>query len=195
MSRQQMLPHWAEWISFAGDSRARISHSLDASRVLAESKAVFGRSTGESFASFDRASLSWKTYQRSLQGEWGRFSGIWPLRGTLQNGNAYALPTSEHRISEIGCSFWPTPTATDAKASGSAHLTTESGRHTGTTLTDAAVRGKGGHLNPAWVETLMGFPMGWTDVSPTDGPPRQASHKPHGSLPGVHKASRGGRGV
>lgn len=35
---------------------------------------------------------------------------------------------------------WPTPTATDAKASGAAAYLTASGRHAGTTLTDAAVR-------------------------------------------------------
>jgi len=38
---------------------------------------------------------------------------------------------------------WPTPTGTDCKASGSAAYSTESGRHSGTTLTDATQRGKG----------------------------------------------------
>lgn len=37
--------------------------------------------------------------------------------------------------------LWPTATAGDAKASGAAGYSTESGRHSGTTLTDAAVRG------------------------------------------------------
>jgi len=36
--------------------------------------------------------------------------------------------------------LWPTATATDAKASGSAGYSTESGRHAGVTLTDATVR-------------------------------------------------------
>lgn len=36
--------------------------------------------------------------------------------------------------------LWPTATATDAKASGAAGYSTDSGRHSGTTLTDAAVR-------------------------------------------------------
>ena len=33
--------------------------------------------------------------------------------------------------------FWPTPTAKDEASSGSAAYSTESGRHSGTTLTDA----------------------------------------------------------
>jgi hypothetical protein len=37
--------------------------------------------------------------------------------------------------------LWPTPTACDAQASGAGGHSTESGRHSGTTLTDAVVRG------------------------------------------------------
>jgi hypothetical protein len=44
------------------------------------------------------------------------------------------------RIDENDSSSWPTATATDAKASGAAGYSSESGRHSGTTLTDAAVR-------------------------------------------------------
>jgi len=41
--------------------------------------------------------------------------------------------------------------------------------------------GEEGRLNPAWVESLMGFPPGWTAL--TDGPPLQ-DHNTPGSLPG-----------
>ena len=51
-----------------------------------------------------------------------------------------ALRTSAHPTVESGGSAWPTPTATDAKASGAAGYSTDSGRHSGTTLTDRAVR-------------------------------------------------------
>jgi hypothetical protein len=27
-----------------------------------------------------------------------------------------------------------------------------------------------GRLNPAWVEWLMGFPIGWTDLGPSETP-------------------------
>lgn len=71
---------------------------------------------------------------------------------------------------------WPTPTSGDAKASGAAGYSTESGRHEGTALTDATCRSgppapetQPGEtaptlaLNPRFVETLMGWPDGWTD--------------------------------
>ena len=72
---------------------------------------------------------------------------------------------------------WPTATAGDAKSTGAASYSTESGRHSGTTLTDA-VRGHQApptetpgpesrpKLNPRFVEWLMGFPAGWTDSAP-----------------------------
>jgi DNA (cytosine-5)-methyltransferase 1 len=44
--------------------------------------------------------------------------------------------------------LWPTPTATDCKASGGAAYGTESGRHAGTTLTDAIVRGARHETDP-----------------------------------------------
>ena len=44
-------------------------------------------------------------------------------------------------------SLWPT--ATDAKASGAAGYSTESGRHAGTTLTDAVVRMDGLYPSPS----------------------------------------------
>ena len=85
----------------------------------------------------------------------------------------------------------PTPTSMDYKASGAAGYSTESGRHAGTTLTDAVVRyptpmgrdwkgrsqksdliptaageipGSGRVLNPQFVEWMMGWPVGWTCV-------------------------------
>jgi len=53
--------------------------------------------------------------------------------------------------------MWPTPTAHNAKetAAPSEHL-----RNTPTLAAQA-----GGSLNPTWVEWLMGFPEGHTDLN------------------------------
>jgi hypothetical protein len=50
------------------------------------------------------------------------------------NGNGMGTPLG------IAVKLWPTPTSTDHKASGVAGYSTESGRHSGTTPTDAVVR-------------------------------------------------------
>lgn len=49
---------------------------------------------------------------------------------------------------------WPTPTSDDAN-----NATRESGQY------QSLPREAGGQLNPTWVETLMGFPAGYTDLS------------------------------
>jgi len=51
---------------------------------------------------------------------------------------------------------WPTPTAQDAKNNGG-----PSQMHRNSLPLNAEA---GGSLNPAWVEWLMGYPTGWTDL-------------------------------
>jgi len=53
--------------------------------------------------------------------------------------------------------MWPTPTARDWKDNGKSPA--ELARNSKTLATHA-----GGKLNPQWVEWLMGFPIGWTDL-------------------------------
>jgi len=152
------------------------------------------------------------------------------------NGNGMGTPLA------MAVRLWPTPTSGDSGDSGdsgAAGYSTESGRHTGTTLTDAAARGiwatptasdadrgptstqnggtlpnqverkwatptaqdekgpgpahmkggvdlpqqiattMGGKLNPDWVETLQGLPVGWTRcmmVPQKIDPPRNCAH-------------------
>jgi hypothetical protein len=88
--------------------------------------------------------------------------------------------------------LWPTTTAMDSIGSGAAAYTTESGRHAGVTLTDAAVRGPLSpattqaienssvgtrRLNPRWTCLLMGWAPSWT----SSGSPETVSSpsKPH----------------
>ncbi len=61
---------------------------------------------------------------------------------------------------------WPTPTSRDHKdtgdsiANGTVPVNGLLGRAVGPSTT-------GGALNPTWVEWLMGFPLGWTDLGPS----------------------------
>lgn len=68
---------------------------------------------------------------------------------------------------------WPTPVVTDSIGSGNRNLE-GSKAHAGESLTDvvnggqkARVSKNTGKLNPRWVETLMGVPVGWTMPSCT----------------------------
>lgn len=57
---------------------------------------------------------------------------------------------------------WPTPTTQDAANNGGPSQY----RRNSLPLNAAA----GGSLNPEWVEWLMGFPAGWTDLEPSETP-------------------------
>jgi DNA (cytosine-5)-methyltransferase 1 len=78
------------------------------------------------------------------------------------NGNhncSGASKNSENGLATLA-KLYPTPTANDAKNNNPPSQKTENGRHSDQLNVIA-----GGALNPAWVEWLMGFPIGWTDLS------------------------------
>ncbi len=146
------------------------------------------------------ASSSWPTptaqsYGTNQGGGAGRVGPVRPSLDTLARiwstpcardwkgpPGAQYMSTKGKRSLPVDVQLWPTPTAGDSKASGAAGYATE-GRHSGTTLTDAAVRGfrspgpqvptmqtpggsrsvSGRTLNPRFVEWLMGWPIGWSD--------------------------------
>lgn len=66
----------------------------------------------------------------------------------------------------------PSPTSQDSIGSGAAGYSTESGRHSGTTLTDAVCgavsAGRRGRLNPLLSEWIQGLPVGWSDCAPLE---------------------------
>tara|TARA_B100001778_G_scaffold330914_1_gene334265 strand:+ start:156 stop:857 length:702 start_codon:yes stop_codon:yes gene_type:complete len=99
--------------------------------------------------------------------------------GTSGNGTpgdgrtefAHRGKPSLHTMARRG--MLPTPTAGDARASGSRRKP-GSKAHPGVSLTDVVVhkqdlythaeRTKGGHLAPRFVEWMMGLPQGWTEI-------------------------------
>ena len=68
--------------------------------------------------------------------------------------------------------MWPTPTKSDHKGSGPT-MVRKDGKLRGDRLDYATERNSdgsptGGQLNPTWVEWLMGWPLGWTDLKPLE---------------------------
>jgi len=128
-----------------------------------------GGNSPVAFAKFDPDLYSWKMWGRCLFAGSMKFSGRWPRSGTMRNGIAYRLPPLVPRISGIGYSFLPTPTKTigpkrSLKAIEDAQQKYRDGLskfNPGVTL-EALI---GGIPNPTWVEWLMGFPIGWTDLN------------------------------
>lgn len=68
-----------------------------------------------SSVSYDPESSSWRTSQRSFDGEWTVFSGTWPRSGMMRSGIASPQPPSAPLTSVTGCSSWPTPTVVPSR--------------------------------------------------------------------------------
>ena len=85
------------------------------------------------------------------------FLETWPRSGLMHNGTAYKLPDLTHFTEGIEFGLLPTPTARDWKDNGKspAELVRNS-----TTLATIA----NGPLNPNWIEWLMGYPQGFTEL-------------------------------
>jgi hypothetical protein len=77
-----------------------------------------GPSSRGSYASYDRDTRLWKTYQGSLFGGWETFSETWPNSGTMRNGVVFQRPQWVPLISEKESSLWRTPQATDGDHGG-----------------------------------------------------------------------------
>ena len=112
-------------MSSAEDSPVRTCRTLGRALASRVSALVCGSSSLASCATFDPASSSWRTSQRSLLGGWTPFSGAFPKRGMMRSGSIFAPPTWERLIdasdssSSDGSANWNTPTVEDAGRAGS----------------------------------------------------------------------------
>lgn len=150
-----------------------INHQHDEAG-LTENEADCSRILPESFAKFDRDTLSLKTRQISL---WQTVDGIstefcqnWPQWGSMQNGECCGHPTLAPRITAPGCIWLLTPAAsifkrfTCLKDGGmfERRLTRGPG-----CLSEQLYRlGARGDLSPTFIEWLMGYPQNYTDLLP-----------------------------
>ena len=78
------------------------------------------------------------------------------VKAEKKNGNGFGTPLA------VAVRLWPAPTRHNAKET---NAPSESLRNTPTLAAQV-----GGYLNPTWVEWLMGFPLGWTALNPSETP-------------------------
>ena len=177
--------------------------------ALTESAAECGDTWRGWLAKYDPAASSWKTAQCSLLGDSTESLAILPRSGMTRSGLLWERPMLERRTSETGSGSWPTPQASDNRPRATANSTarriklgkqvsleaavkfwptptahnakeggfpSEHNRNTPTLSAQA-----GGSLNPMWVEWLMGWPLGWTDLKPLETDKSHSALQQHGA--------------
>lgn len=124
--------------------------------------AAFGATWQELFATYDRASRSWKIPQLSLIEESTSCSVTWPRWGFMQDGECWDQTMLAPFTPAPGAGSWPTP------CHGSSHW--------GGTFQEAGgsqnkLRGTPTgklYVNPDFWESLLGWPIGWTGTAPLE---------------------------
>jgi hypothetical protein len=92
---------------------------------------------------------------------------MWPTPTVDDSKNVNPKP---NRIAGLVAAVnqWPTPTSSDYRRRGP-NSKQQSLPEVIATETDSWEKGRG-RLNPTWVEWLMGFPTGWTDLEDSETP-------------------------
>jgi hypothetical protein len=140
---------------------AKTSVQPEKAQELTESEAECGEKWRGSFTKYDQDSRSWKTHQCSLAGDLDEFSETFPRWGLMRDGECWEQQTLEQTIRGIESgSLLPTPMCHNSKEGA---FPSEYNRKTPSLATHA-----GGKLNPTWVEWLMGWTLGWTDLKPLE---------------------------
>jgi hypothetical protein len=99
-------------------SPARTSAARGIGKELKAIAAPYSLKLSDSFAHLPQGSLSWKTWQRCLDGDWTEFSGSLPKSGTMRNGALWQRPKWELATGATGSGsshgpLLPTPKAND----------------------------------------------------------------------------------
>lgn len=146
---------------FAADTHASLSVCL-ADGLENQTHDTYGRTYEKPLARFDRVSQSWKTSEDiSLWGDFPSLATL-PSSGMTQSGELFQQPPWEPITAATGYLSLPTPQARDYKG--------PSGRSTKTGRAEDLPYALGGSPNPTFVEWLMGFPLGWTDLEDSETP-------------------------
>jgi hypothetical protein len=165
--------------SFRAGFRAKTSAQPEREQASQESGQASGARWLESSMKYDPDSRSWRTAQLSLLADSAPFSGTWPAWGLMRNGESFGLPMSA--------------STTSAPDSGSS-LPTPSGVNGGRNNTMGRVDEWGGSSNPLrgtvigsmclpeFEELVMGWPIGWTELTPYETAKFHEWQRQHGEL-------------
>ena len=153
---------------FVEDSRVRTSPLPAKVRGLQEREAGYGERWRALSKKWSLAMSLSKTPQCFSPEDFLKSSITLPRWGIAQNGELWELTVSERLIRGIGCGFWdketprvryPTPKAQDAACGTRDRGYSNLGEIINSQATPPA------RLNPDWVEWLMGFRLGWSDIN------------------------------
>jgi hypothetical protein len=181
-------------MSYLAAFPARTSQSPEKVSESTESAAECGSTWRGWLAKYDPDTSSWRTAQCSFIEDLPESLETFPRSGMTRGGLLWELPMLERRTKETDSGLWPTPTSSVGGANHNSPSVVSGKRFamnlagavqsfptptrrdykSGTGAQDRPGHSPplsnviGGTLNPTWVEWLMGWPLGWTDLKPLE---------------------------
>jgi hypothetical protein len=158
------------------DFHAKTSQSQEKEMDLMENDPECGEKWQGLLARYDQDSHLWRTVQCSLLEDLNESLQTLPQWGTTVGGELYLLPTLVQTIDAKESGFthvWGTPKAQDSR-----HALRDRGK--GNLGEQVSGLHNGGKLNPTWVEWLMGWMLGWTDLKPLETDKYHYARQQHG---------------
>jgi hypothetical protein len=155
---------------YLGGFHVRTSARQGVAQELKGSAQDYGLKWPELSERYDPESSSWKTVHSLFQEDLHWSSVILPKWGMIVSGALFQHPTAARPISGTASGLWPTPQASDNRDRGNMSTPAikrriEKGKQV---MLSMSVSEQNGRLNPVWVEWLMGWPLGWTDLKPLE---------------------------
>jgi hypothetical protein len=158
-------------ISCAADFPAKILASPGKGLDLAENVAASGSSMQKRSTRSNRATSSSKMLPPFALADWIKYSGRSLRSGMMRNGIVYPHAPLVPLTSGIGCGLWLTPTAGDTKPACKREIlepATRNGKQWNLRGQATEISQLGTPLNPLFLEWLMGYPTGWTEIEPLE---------------------------
>jgi len=155
-------------MSYLAAFHAKTSQPQGGGLELMESDQECGQKWLASFVKFDPAMSLWRTHQCSLIGDLDEFSETWPAWGLMRSGECWEQRMSVQTIKGTESGSLPTPIASIWKQR---KWWARKKYHGNLSELPCGNPQKYGHLiglpiNPQWLEWLMGWPIGWTELKP-----------------------------
>ena len=166
-----------ELTSSAADSHASLGVSPGSSEAQ-KMTAISGRSWLPLLKGYGLGGSLGKMCEALLMNRWASSAAFltWKASDTAPSHLLFQLAPSMPRTDETGSGLWPTPTTRDHKDTGDSIMdgTVPVNGLLGRAVSPSREHGS---LNPMWVEWLMGFPTGWTDLKPSETPSSRKSSR------------------
>ena len=133
-----------------------------------------------------------------LENESGLLQQMWPTPVAKEGNGSQAFKLTDAVEATMGKSMpvmqknvekwkefqmWPTPVCQDSRHATTRHLDPNNQywkSNLGEVVMSTEQTGIPGRLNPTWVEWLMGWPLGWTDLKPLEMDKFQEWQQQHG---------------